>query len=139
MANKDLLKEAIADARLVKETAIANAKAALEEAFAPHIAELLSEKVKEMDLKFFIEQNITLDTIEYPFKNLDDFNKTLNNEYFIMKKISKRVLLEEIEKINRLIRTDKRFILNAITLSTINTPTKAANTNSINLTSISLV
>ena len=49
MANKDLLKEAIADARLVKETAIANAKAALEEAFAPHIKELLSEKVKEME------------------------------------------------------------------------------------------
>jgi hypothetical protein len=49
MANKDLLKEAIADARLVKETAIANAKAALEETFAPHIKELLSEKVKEME------------------------------------------------------------------------------------------
>ena len=31
--NRDLLKEAIADAKAVKETAIANAKAALEEAF----------------------------------------------------------------------------------------------------------
>jgi len=31
MANRDLLKEAIADAKAVKETAIANAKAALEE------------------------------------------------------------------------------------------------------------
>ena len=35
MANRDLLKEAIADAKSVKETAIANAKAALEEAFTP--------------------------------------------------------------------------------------------------------
>ena len=33
MANRDLLKEAIADAKALKETAIANAKAALEEAF----------------------------------------------------------------------------------------------------------
>jgi len=33
MANTDLLKEAIADAKAVKETAIANAKLALEEAF----------------------------------------------------------------------------------------------------------
>jgi hypothetical protein len=32
MSNSDLLKEAIADARAVKETAIANAKLALEEA-----------------------------------------------------------------------------------------------------------
>ena len=56
MANKDLLKEAIADARLVKETAIANAKAALEEAFAPHIAELLSEKVKEMENEMYEEE-----------------------------------------------------------------------------------
>jgi hypothetical protein len=31
--NREMLKEAIADAKAVKETAIANAKAALEEAF----------------------------------------------------------------------------------------------------------
>ena len=35
MANRDILKEAIADAKAVKETAIANAKIALEEAFTP--------------------------------------------------------------------------------------------------------
>jgi hypothetical protein len=35
--NRDLLKEAIADAKAVKETAIANAKAALEEAFTPQV------------------------------------------------------------------------------------------------------
>ena len=33
--NRDLLKEAIADAKSVRETAIANAKLALEEAFTP--------------------------------------------------------------------------------------------------------
>ena len=37
----DLLKEAIADAKAVKETALANAKIALEEAFAPRIEAML--------------------------------------------------------------------------------------------------
>jgi len=47
--NRDLLKEAIADAKTVKETAIANAKAALEEAFTPHLKSMLSAKLEEMD------------------------------------------------------------------------------------------
>ena len=49
MANRDLLKEAIADAKAVKETAIANAKAALEEAFTPMLREKLAAKIAEMD------------------------------------------------------------------------------------------
>jgi len=49
MANTDLLKEAIADAKSVKETAIANAKLALEEAFTPHLKSMLSAKLEEMD------------------------------------------------------------------------------------------
>ncbi len=51
MTNRDLLKEAIADAKAVKETAIANAKAALEEAFTPHLKELLAAKLEAMDNK----------------------------------------------------------------------------------------
>ena len=47
--NRDLLKEAIADAKAVKETAIANAKMALEEAFTPYLREKLSAKLAEMD------------------------------------------------------------------------------------------
>ena len=43
----DLLKEAIADAKTVRETAIANAKMALEEAFTPHLKSMLSAKLKE--------------------------------------------------------------------------------------------
>ena len=49
MANNDLLKEAIADAKAVKETAIANAKLALEEAFTPHLKSMLSAKLEEME------------------------------------------------------------------------------------------
>jgi hypothetical protein len=50
MAKRDILKEAIADAKTVKETAIANAKAALEEAFTPRLKEMLATKLEEMDL-----------------------------------------------------------------------------------------
>jgi len=35
--SRNLLREAIADAKSVRESAIANAKAALEEAFTPHL------------------------------------------------------------------------------------------------------
>ena len=46
MANSKLLKEAIADAKAVKETALANAKLALEEAFTPRLQSILSKKMK---------------------------------------------------------------------------------------------
>jgi len=49
--NRDLLKEAIADAKSVKETAITNAKLALEEAFTPHLKSMLAAKLDEMDRK----------------------------------------------------------------------------------------
>jgi hypothetical protein len=47
MAKSDLLKEAIADARTVKETALANAKIALQEAFAPRLENMLSARLAE--------------------------------------------------------------------------------------------
>ena len=47
--NRDLLKEAIADAKAVKETAIANAKAALEEAFTPQLKTMFAAKLQEME------------------------------------------------------------------------------------------
>lgn len=46
MANSKLLKEAIADAKAVKETALANAKIALEEAFTPRLQSILSQKMR---------------------------------------------------------------------------------------------
>lgn len=43
----DLLKEAIADAKAVREVALANAKLALEEAFTPKLQSMLSKKLAE--------------------------------------------------------------------------------------------
>jgi len=42
-----LLKDAIADAKTVRDSAIANAKVALEEAFSPKLQSMLSHKIKE--------------------------------------------------------------------------------------------
>ncbi len=50
MSNKDLFKEAIADAKAVREAALANAKAALEEALTPKLQSMLAAKLQEMDL-----------------------------------------------------------------------------------------
>ena len=49
MTNKDLLKEAIAEATTIREAAIANAKEALEESITPHLREMLAQKLQEMD------------------------------------------------------------------------------------------
>ena len=45
MAKSDLLKEAIADAKAVKETALANAKIALQEAFRPQMENMLRTSI----------------------------------------------------------------------------------------------
>ena len=47
--NRELLKEALADAKSLREMAIANAKAALEESFTPQIKTKLSEKLEEIE------------------------------------------------------------------------------------------
>jgi len=68
MSNSDLLKEAIADARAVKETAIANAKLALEEAFQPRIQSMISQRLEEEaeEEEFGEEEEMPIDGEEMP-------------------------------------------------------------------------
>jgi len=49
MSNKNLFKEAIADAKAVREAALANAKVALEEALTPKLQSMLAAKLNEME------------------------------------------------------------------------------------------
>jgi hypothetical protein len=59
---KDLLKEAIADAKAVRETALANAKIALEEAFTPRLQSMLSAKLsEEEDMEMSEEEEMEMD------------------------------------------------------------------------------
>lgn len=49
--NREMLKEAIAEARTVKETAIANAKLALEETITPQLKSMLAKRLEEMEVE----------------------------------------------------------------------------------------
>ena len=91
MANQDLLKEAIADAKAVKEVAIANAKLALEEAFTPHLKSMLSAKLEEMDKdddKMEEEMAKKYEEDDVKKEAMDDDKKV--DEYGSMKKIRRR-------------------------------------------------
>jgi hypothetical protein len=48
---KQILKDAIADAKAVRETALAQAKLALEEAFTPQLQSMLAAKLNEMEME----------------------------------------------------------------------------------------
>ena len=60
MSNKDLLKQAIAEAKTIREAAIANAKEALEETLTPHLKEMLAQKLQEMEAILKIHQNMVI-------------------------------------------------------------------------------
>ena len=49
MTNQELFSQAIADAKAVRDAAVANAKAALEETFTPKIMSMLSTKLNELE------------------------------------------------------------------------------------------
>jgi hypothetical protein len=87
--NRDLLKEAIADAKAVKETAIANAKAALEEAFTPHLKSMLAAKLEEMD-KEDVDEG-------YDKYEEDDVKEEISTELDEAKKEDK----EEVKKLKK--------------------------------------
>jgi len=63
MANKDLLKQAIAEAKSVREAAIANAKEALEETLTPHLKDMLAAKLQEME-DSSVEEEVVNESIE---------------------------------------------------------------------------
>jgi len=82
----DLLREAIADAKAVRETALANAKIALEEAFTPRLQSMLSKKIateseiedeEEMDHEEGEEREESFDTDE-----MDQEEGEEREEYF---------------------------------------------------------
>ena len=64
MANKDLFKQAIAEARSVREAAIANAKDALEETLTPHLKDMLAAKLQEMEDSKVTEEEVVNEEVE---------------------------------------------------------------------------
>jgi hypothetical protein len=66
---KNILKEAIADAKAVRQVALANAKAALEEAFTPRLQSMLSAKLSETlnEEEDELEENFMDETMDETF------------------------------------------------------------------------
>ena len=100
--NRDLLKEAIADAKAVKETALANAKAALEEAFTPQIKSMLAaqilaeeEEEDEDDLAEADKARMRKDEMEEGY-GMEDTNEAEElDEEFDLEEILAELELEE--------------------------------------------
>jgi len=86
--NRDLLKEAIADAKAVKETAIANAKAALEEAFTPQLKTMFAAKLQEME---------EVEEMEDKMYEMEDKEYMEEGEDETMNEIDLEELLAELE------------------------------------------
>jgi hypothetical protein len=99
--NRDLLKEAIADAKAVKDTAIANAKAALEEAFTPQIKSMLAAQIlaeeEDDDLAEADKVNMEKEEMEEGY-GMDDTNEAEElEEEFDLEEILAELELEEGE------------------------------------------
>ena len=74
--NRNFLNEAIADAKAVKESAIANAKVALEEAFSPQVQAMFASKLEEMESE---------DKMEESYDDVDEAEITEKKEYMTKK------------------------------------------------------
>ena len=74
MANKDLFKQAIADAKSIREAAIANAKAALEESITPELKELLAQRLQEM------EEEVEEEVIAEEDETIEEVEEVVNEE-----------------------------------------------------------
>ena len=72
MANKDLFKQAIAEAKSIREAAIANAKEALEESLTPHLKDMLAAKLQEMDDSSIEEEEVVNETEDVEEGNHSD-------------------------------------------------------------------
>ena len=83
MANKDLFKQAIAEAKSVREAAIANAKEALEETLTPHLKDMLAAKLQEMEDSSVEEEvvnEVEDDVDEAKSKDHDEVDEAKNDK-----------------------------------------------------------
>lgn len=79
--NKELFKEAIADAKAVREAALANAKAALEEALTPKLQSMLSAKLQEMEYEEgamggYTDENLEEEDFMQPLDTADEMGQS---------------------------------------------------------------
>lgn len=82
MSKSKILKEAIADAKMLKQTALQNAKLALSETFSPKINSLISETLteqEELEETYSLEED--LDNLQESEEELQEGDETISEEY----------------------------------------------------------
>jgi hypothetical protein len=72
--NTKIFSEAIAEAKAIRETAMANAKLALEEAFAPRIQEMMSDKLEAMSQEDEMEEGYGKEMEESNMENMEEIS-----------------------------------------------------------------
>jgi hypothetical protein len=77
MNTKDLLKEAIADAKAVRETALAQAKLALEEAFTPRLQSMLAAKLQE-EMDDELKEEAEIDEVKAEMDEANDAKEKMD-------------------------------------------------------------
>ena len=97
---KNILKEAIADAKAVREVALANAKAALEEAFTPKLQSMLSAKLSQSLNEEEDEEEVDLDEMlgtddEDTIEEIDDVEENVEGD--LDEEIDLEEILNELE------------------------------------------
>ena len=95
---KTILKEAIADAKSIKEAAIANAKLAIEETFTPRIKEVLASKIQEMEDEDEVSESV-----------LEEYNEDgdINEEPTTESEINLDEILAELESVDEKKESDE--------------------------------
>jgi len=120
--NREMLKECIADAKTIRETAIASAKLALEEAFTPQLTAMFAERLNELELEeseaekkpvdeYGIEEEITIDenfNLEELLAELEmeeGQDPAIEGEGMYGEQLDEEVMLEEMsdEQIEKLV------------------------------------
>ena len=95
MNTKDLLKEAIADAKAVRETALAQAKLALEEAFTPRLQSMFASRLQE-ELDEELEENTTQEEYADRGNEMKEAEEAMDENYGMEEEGMDDIDLDEI-------------------------------------------
>ena len=96
MTNKELFKQAIAEAKTIREAALVNAKAALEETLTPHLQSMLASKLEEMAKD---EDEIKEEIEEVETFNEENMEEELNLDEFLAELELEEGSDEEIDEV----------------------------------------
>jgi|TARA_R110000772_G_scaffold54483_3_gene124529 hypothetical protein len=102
--NREMLKEAIAEARTVKETAIANAKLALEETITPKLKSMLAKRLEEMEIEEEMEEDEAKEMEskkmeeEMETKMEEEMSGKMDDSYEMEEELDLEELLAELEE-----------------------------------------